>query len=137
LIGIAYLSTAVQVPTVQDIEDILASSQRKNAGVGVTGLLCHHEGSFLQFLEGPGPAVDATFERISVDRRHRSVLPLYREPRSERLFAHWTMAVVQPGALSQEVGPFTRGLRDLEIGLTDAHVRAIEPFLDIFRAWLR
>nr|QQZ51135.1 BLUF domain-containing protein [Phenylobacterium glaciei] len=35
-----------------ELDAILAASHRNNRRCGVTGMLCHYEGSFLQFLEG-------------------------------------------------------------------------------------
>jgi len=60
VICMAYLSTARLVPTPSELDAILAASHCNNCRRGVTGMLCHFEGSFLQFLEGEsGEALSA------------------------------------------------------------------------------
>jgi hypothetical protein len=137
VICIAYLSTAARPPDADELEAILAVSRRNNARQGVTGLLCHHDGSFLQFLEGDEASVEAVYARIAEDVRHHSLLRLYRRPISERLFPHWSIAIVRPEAMGAEHGRFCQGLREVEVGASEDHLQAIVPVLTSFRAWLR
>ncbi len=76
------------------IRGILAASRTNNARVGVTGALMFNAGCFAQVLEGPGAAVEATFERIQQDERHGDVSLLAFEPVAARLFTDWSMAYV-------------------------------------------
>lgn len=137
MICIAYLSTAVAPPDAAELDDILAASQRNNARQGVTGLLCHYEGAFLQFLEGEAGAVEAVYARIAQDPRHFALVQLYRRAITQRLFADWTMAVARPDRLDPQHSRFLQGLRELQVGGSEEHARAVKPFLDAFRAWLR
>lgn len=137
MIRIAYLSTAVSPPAPADLEAILTASRRNNADLGVTGLLCHHDGSFLQFLEGDDAVVDRLYARIALDPRHHSVLRLYREPVTERLFGDWSMALAAPDQVGAEHRRFCQALGRLEAGETEGHAQAVTPFLNAFRAWLR
>lgn len=73
------------------IEDILAPSQRKNAAVGVTGLLLHHQSVFIQALEGHRPEVERVYRRVSRDLRHEHVTIVSAGPAAEREFARWSM----------------------------------------------
>lgn len=82
-----------------DIEAILAASRRNNAEVQVTGALMFNSGFFAQVLEGPEPAVAATFERIQQDPRHGDVNVLSFGPVASRAFSNWSMALVG-GAVS-------------------------------------
>ena len=52
------------------IHDILIESVTNNRRDDVTGALIYDERWFAQTLEGPEPAVSATFERILRDPRH-------------------------------------------------------------------
>lgn len=137
MICIAYLSSAPAPPTNVDLEAILASSQRNNAAHGVTGMLCHYDGSYLQFLEGEAEDVDAVFGVIAKDPRHQGVIRLYRREVAERLFGEWSMALVRPNAVSPELRPFCQGLREVESTATPAHAELIAPFVDSFRTWIR
>lgn len=91
MIRILYISAASGDVPDSEIAKILAASRRNNAAAGVTGLLLHIDGGFLQILEGPETAVDATLLRITSDNRHRHVITLWRETIAERGFAEWSM----------------------------------------------
>lgn len=73
---------------------IVEASRRNNARAGVTGALVFSTGSFAQVLEGPRSAVEATFERIQRDPRHRDLSVLQCEFVGERFFSSWSMGFV-------------------------------------------
>jgi hypothetical protein len=137
MIRIAYLSTAVRPPSPEELEGIVRVAHKNNANRHVSGLLCYHDGSFLQFLEGPQDAVEWLYAQISADPRHHSLLTLYRTPITQRLFADWTMAVVRPQEISAEQRRFCQGLREVEVAASQEGAGAVTPFLTAFRAWLR
>lgn len=137
MICLAYMSSAARFLPAEEINQILATSRANNARRGVTGMLCHYDGSFLQFLEGEPERVGETFDIISRDRRHHSVLKVLRREITERLFPDWTMALVSVDEVSPEQRLFCQGLRDVELSADAAHRQAIEPFLQSFRAWMR
>ena len=58
LIQLTYASRVGPLVGPADVKDILRSSQRNNAQVGVTGALCLSNGIFLQYLEGDREAVN-------------------------------------------------------------------------------
>jgi hypothetical protein len=78
------------------IDQILATSRINNAAAGITGALHYSEGCFAQALEGPLPAVQATFERIQRDWRHTEVVVLQAGRLDRRLFGAWSMALAGP-----------------------------------------
>ena len=137
MICIAYVSTALRPPTAAELEEILTVSRRNNQAQGVTGLLCHHDGSFLQFLEGEEDDVEAVYARIAEDPRHHSLIRMYRREISGRLFPAWTMGLVKPDSLGPEHSQFCQGLRDVQVELSEDHAGAVTLVLNAFRAWLR
>ena len=76
------------------IESILAQSRSKNPELGITGLLCHGGGVFMQVLEGGRAPVNELYNRIARDDRHREVTLLHYEEIAERRFSNWTMGQV-------------------------------------------
>jgi hypothetical protein len=76
---------------VSDLRAILVVSRQRNEGAGITGALICRADLYLQLLEGPQEAVEATFQRISRDRRHVGVKVLGRREVTERLFPQWAM----------------------------------------------
>ncbi|MBN8489289.1 MAG: BLUF domain-containing protein [Burkholderiales bacterium] len=73
---------------------IVRQSRARNAELGVTGLLCHSEGVFVQVLEGGRAAVNRLYNQIVSDPRHKDVTLLAYTEISERRFAGWSMGQV-------------------------------------------
>lgn len=79
-----------------ELLSIVLRSQAKNAAVGLTGALMYASGVFIQALEGPLASVEATFERICCDQRHRHVRLIEFAPAEARMFEQWSMASIAP-----------------------------------------
>lgn len=92
-------------PGTDGIEKILSTSRTHNAEHQITGALCHVQGHFIQYLEGPKAALADLFERIKCDPRHSKVRLLARRPVTTRLYGSWTMALV---AVDASAEPATR-----------------------------
>ena len=78
------------------IREIAEQSRVRNGAEGISGVLMAAAGTFVQAIEGPSEAVEATFERICRDLRHRRVQLLELVEVDERLFGEWAMAIVTP-----------------------------------------
>jgi hypothetical protein len=76
------------------IESILKRSRENNPRQGITGLLCHGGEVCMQVLEGGREPVNALYNAIARDARHRDVTMLHYEEITERRFAGWTMGQV-------------------------------------------
>lgn len=72
--------------------DLVDRASRRNAASGLTGALICSPHYFAQVIEGPLDALEETFERIQLDRRHHDVAVLYTMPIAERSFPTWGMA---------------------------------------------
>jgi len=106
---LVYASSAVRDLTAEALAEVLQVSRRNNAAVGVTGVLLYAGGNVMQALEGPPEAVEATFERIRRDPRHRDVSVIYRGEADVRAFPDWSMGLKCPDDLP---GDLPAGLRD-------------------------
>ena len=73
------------------LNGILSDARRCNRRDDVTGALICRADVYLQLLEGPAAAVDATFARIGKDDRHVDVRLRHRRTGGERLFPGWSM----------------------------------------------
>jgi len=99
---IKYISKFAGPMDRRDIDALAEAAARKNAELGVTGVLMAAGGVFFQVLEGPRGAVDALFETIGKDPRHEQVLLLAsREDCADRLFDGWSMAKVDLDATAE------------------------------------
>lgn len=123
LFTLLYRSRAVRVLDSHDLLRLLMVSLRKNARDGITGVLLYGPqtpiaesdadlvilssvlpfdgpGAFVQWLEGPEPAVRALyFDRIAHDARHTDLVLIETGTSTHRLFPHWAMALEPSRAL--------------------------------------
>lgn len=97
---LVYVSSAARNLDAEGLESILVSARRNNLRDGVTGLLLHHDGNFLQALEGEGGNLAMTLARIEADPRHTGILTLHRGPILKRGFSEWSMAYRRVHALT-------------------------------------
>jgi hypothetical protein len=100
LVRLLYASRAIAPIQADLLATILRKSTQKNARVGITGLLCHDDGVFLQVLEGARDAVSALYHRIVQDPDHRDVTLLTYDEIAERRFAGWSMGEVNLARLN-------------------------------------
>lgn len=100
----------------QALREIVKSSSRNNAKLGITGYLVFDGDTFLQILEGPRTEVVSTFSRIENDLLHRDAVVIQSRTVEQRDFAAWAMGGVLrttaiPADLSgQEAVEFAKAL---------------------------
>jgi hypothetical protein len=139
LVCLAYLSSATRLMDREALTELVEHSARNNAARQITGMLCYHDGSFLQFLEGPAEEVDTLLAVIARDRRHIDLIEMYRKPIAARTFADWSMALRSGEELGEAQRDRLRSLRRFAWGDTSeaAHRPVLQDLLDTFRAWIR
>ncbi|MGB1091360.1 MAG: BLUF domain-containing protein [Oceanobacter sp.] len=76
------------------IGSILSQSRRNNSRDEIGGVLFHGDGFFFQCLEGRRDKVDATFERIKKDDRHKAARIIRYQDINDRMFEEWSMKFV-------------------------------------------
>jgi hypothetical protein len=94
LVRLLYASRSAEPLSNEVIDSILAKSRKDNPALGITGLLCYSGDTFMQVIEGGRDTINALFNRISRDPRHRDVVVLHYEEITERSFSGWTMGQV-------------------------------------------
>lgn len=97
---LAYASSATHQYSAEELMDLLAVCRSNNVRDNLTGMLLYRGGNFLQALEGPGDAIQATMQRISRDPNHRSIVRLYEEQQGERIFGEWSMGFMDASKLN-------------------------------------
>ena len=89
---IVYTSVTNGKFQVEELGAILHDARFHNKRNAVSGLLLFDGKRFLQALEGESRDVSNTFERISRDKRHRSIKVLCNRKIEFREFGNWDMA---------------------------------------------
>ena len=92
----AKLKQVIYVSEKTDLTDdaltnIFDISHKNNPEKSITGCLLIGSNSYLQFLEGPGLAVETLYSKIKIDSRHKNVKKLHDQSVDERLFSSWSM----------------------------------------------
>jgi Sensors of blue-light using FAD len=106
---IVYVSRAAPAPPAAGLAEvcrIIRAAHRNNPDAGVTGALFAVDGCFAQAIEGPAAAVEALFERLRHDPRHRGLELRSRERGLCRLFPGQAMALrtgsgLDPGLMAE------------------------------------
>lgn len=101
---------------------ILESAVRRNTEDGITGMLLYSGGNFLQVLEGPKDAVQATYDRICKDSRHRNTTLLLEQDIAERQFGSWSMGYRQLSA--EDVARFPEHAPYFQFGFKNDALKA-------------
>jgi hypothetical protein len=99
----------------KDLMRLLLRARLRNAQLGVTGMLVHHNGTFLQALEGGEEAVQAVFDHIARDPRHTNLV-VRKEKVAGRLFPQFAMGFRTISQSSQLLKGFvelrSQGMKD-------------------------
>ena len=89
---IIYLSSATTKFSNEEIISLLDLSRRNNEVNQITGLLLYSDGNFLQIIEGKKKALEALFEKISLDPRHKNIIKVFHGKVPIRNYSIWKMA---------------------------------------------
>lgn len=97
---IVYASSAVRALDEPALRELLDVSRSRNAEVGVTGMLIHAHGGFLQQIEGERDALAPVWESIRADSRHTDIRLFSHRTVEARRFEGWWMGFVAPDPIS-------------------------------------
>ncbi|MBL8325747.1 MAG: BLUF domain-containing protein [Rubrivivax sp.] len=100
LVRLMYASRAAAGTDQETLLALLRECRAANPQHGITGVLCHSEGLYLQVLEGGRGAVNRLYNRIVADPRHHQVELLLYQEIGERRFAGWSMGQVNLARLN-------------------------------------
>jgi Sensors of blue-light using FAD len=89
---IIYTSHSNQIMTPGALVELLRRSREKNTRLGVTGLLLHADGSFMQTIEGEDGTLHGLYAAIAQDPRHSGAIIMCDDPIAQRSFNDWSMA---------------------------------------------
>ena len=88
---VIYVSSAVQLMDDEALLSLLQQSRKKNAELGITGMLLYKEGNFMQLLEGEEKVVLDLYETIKKDSRHKDLITIITDDIADRSFEDWSM----------------------------------------------
>lgn len=106
LYELVYVSESTREFTPEELADLLRHARTANAQRGVSGMLVHHRGRFIQLLEGERDEVERLYRHIERDPRHRDSRIVWQSAVDARSFAQWSMGWLAPDddAIRREPG---------------------------------
>jgi hypothetical protein len=96
--AVAYVSSEAFPLGPHDIEAVLVDARRRNREHGITGVLLHNAGNFMQFIEGTPAGVEVVYQHIRASKRHHGLIELTDHLADAREFPTWAMGSVQVSA---------------------------------------
>ncbi|MFE7194998.1 BLUF domain-containing protein [Microbacterium oxydans] len=138
LVSLVYTSTASQPFRETALEQLLAVCRRLNDGRGITGMLLHRDGRFIQVLEGQADTIAHLVDTIRRDPRHRDLRVLLTQSIAERRFPDWTMGYRALHVGESRPSGFRDSFADLDAGAdVDTTLRALTELTLWFRVRAR
>ncbi|MES2672441.1 MAG: BLUF domain-containing protein [Pseudomonadota bacterium] len=119
-----------------DLMKLLFDARAFNRENGITGLLLHHDTRFMQLLEGERHEVQALFQKIADDARHRDVVIEMEAGAIRRSFPDWQMGYAEAPEIDGQPALVGAGSERDAIGmlrrivLTDACAQRMLQFLE-------
>lgn len=91
MIRVTYVSREVAGLTPDQLLALISQCHRNNPNKGLTGMLLHGNGTFLQVLEGDEQVINSLLTAIAQDPRHTSMTIVRRQSVTTRQFDGWSM----------------------------------------------
>ncbi len=88
---LVYVSKRKSNCTDAEIEKILASCQKNNPSLNISGVLLYSSSKFIQLVEGDAKILGALYDKIKLDSRHEQTTMLSYGPIKEKSFPSWHM----------------------------------------------
>lgn len=92
-----YVSSASPKLTPPDLETLLERARKRNTELGITGMLIHRSGNFIQYIEGERDKVKSLYATICADPRHSGAILIGEGEIKARQFGDWAMDLRTPG----------------------------------------
>ncbi len=128
---ISYISRASESLSEADIIALLKLSTLTNNQNGITGILIHSCGNFLQVLEGQEDALIAVYEKIKVDERHDTVFEIYNCSSEYHVFNNYNARFSLLDSKTDLIALKNYLRRSGYSGDHNEMIQKLEPFLDL------
>ncbi|MFN6979134.1 MAG: BLUF domain-containing protein [Gemmobacter sp.] len=94
--GLVYRSRATMPLEPAALRALVEAAALRNRRDGITGTLVAREGRYVQWLEGPGTAIEGLLGRLRADPRHAGLQVIADTTRAARAFPGWPMWLANP-----------------------------------------
>lgn len=85
--GICYVSTLNKSLSTEELKELFEFCAIKNITKGISGVLLHNSGNFLQYFEGDKEVIqNLYYSKIQKDIRHKNVITLFEKDINAQYF---------------------------------------------------
>lgn len=98
--SLTYISRATTHFTPEALEQLTDAAAERNLTLDISGCLLYSEGHFLQYIEGPDPAILQLEQALTTDPRHRIIHRLTQLNQTYRRFPCWHMQHVDSNTIA-------------------------------------
>ncbi|MEP1489809.1 MAG: BLUF domain-containing protein [Algibacter sp.] len=129
---ICYISDSIEYESLDKLKALYLKAKANNQVHNVTGILIYKNQNFLQVLEGEETIVDATFNRIKSDSRHKNIFKVINTSIDERIFEDYNFGFT---IIDNERGlinlyDYLEWLRTADNKLANKVIAMVENFID-------
>jgi len=125
-------SSAPNIPA-SDLDDILFTGRANNLARGLSGILVHIDGGFLQILEGSRDTLMEMYGRIAGDKRHSNPRVLVDRAIAARAFPDWSLGYEHLSGAKGEMSGMFGIVREAIAGhLSPGAGRVVATMLETF-----
>ena len=114
LIELTYVSEPAQAMSFLGLMRLLYHSYANNQALGITGALIYENNKFGQVIEGAEKDIEALWQKIQKDIRHKNVRLIESKTISERSFSKWTMAFQGNEEIAKNLPEVSAAIEDVE-----------------------
>ncbi|WP_248723797.1 BLUF domain-containing protein [Seonamhaeicola sp. ML3] len=129
---ICYLSDSIAHESMEKLETLYLKARANNKKNNITGVLIYNNLNFLQVLEGEEEVVNATFDRIRFDRRHRNIFEVINTTVDVRIFEDYNFGftIVNSKSELKNLYDYLEWLRNGDHKLANDVINMVENFID-------
>jgi len=123
--SVVYVSRSAKPMSLDELGKLLQHARAANLALGISGVLLHHDGLFLQLIEGEPKVIESLLCKLTADRRHEGLLILVDLLQVRpRMFPDWKMGFYHLSSIEQVLGP---GLMENATRDMDKATRLVNP----------
>ena len=129
--SICYVSTVSDYLDSNGMANLFNEIISKNNAIGITGLLLHSDGNFMQIMEGQKNLVVSLYESIKNDPRHHHMIEILSQPIEHRIYENYQtgFSIVNTEKAIFKLKLYVNWLEKNFEGVIKTQAEIIQPFI--------
>ena len=130
---ICYVSSLNNSLKTSDLSHLFKTTKNNNTCIGISGILIHKNGNFLQILEGEVEKVDTLYQNIRLDNRHHGLIVIVDTEICDRLFESYDtkFSIVDNNRQIHKLKLYLNWIKQAELEKVNKLIKIIENFVGI------